>query len=309
LCKAAGGQIRRVPSCRDQRLCGVGDTGRLDADLPKLSDGGGNGAAEEKAGLRRHSAADERRSGCTQHGLRVGQQRAKVRAEAGRENDRVKALGGRPLENDALGGKACDVAAKLDPSVAYRIWLQIFISFSITGTQSLVPFRPAKKYELILFEQVARAMEIFAISHEYGHHHLGHGRHLDCDPKQEEFQADQFALRICYKVEPKPLIADNPYLASGSGGIVLLMALRTLRAFKEGITGNNLSPSVAHPSIQERFTRFDSVAVLKPAEFAALKGFRIASERIMTAVDGVLMDLLDALPEERRKELRSFTSP
>jgi hypothetical protein len=126
-------------------------------------------------------------------------------------------------------------------------WLQIFISFSITGTQSLVPFRPAKKYEFILFEQVARAMEIFAISHEYGHHHLRHGRNLDCDPKEEEFKADQFALRICYKVESRPLIADDPYLVSGSGGIVLLMALRTLRAFKEGITGNNLSPPVTHP--------------------------------------------------------------
>jgi hypothetical protein len=187
-------------------------------------------------------------------------------------------------------------------------WLQIYVSFFATGTQALVPFRPARKDELILFEQVARAMEIFAIAHEYGHNHLGHGRQLDGDPKQEEFQADQFALQICYKVEERPLISNNPYLASGAGGVVLLMALRTLRAFGESISGNKLSPSVTHPSVQERLTRLDSVAVLKPGEFVALKGFRIASERIMTAVDGVLMDLLQALPEERREELRSFAN-
>ena len=109
---------RRGPRLSARR---VGDSGRLDADLPQLSERRGNGAAEEKAGLRCRSAADERRSRCVQHASRVGQQRAKVRAEAGREDDRVKALGGRLLEVDALAGEACDVAAKLDPSVANRI--------------------------------------------------------------------------------------------------------------------------------------------------------------------------------------------
>jgi hypothetical protein len=81
---------------------------RLDADLPQLPERRGNGAAKEKAGLRCRSAADKRRSRCVQHASRLGQQRAEVRAEAGREDDRVKAFGGRLLEVDALAGKACD---------------------------------------------------------------------------------------------------------------------------------------------------------------------------------------------------------
>src|SRR6202453_1680035 len=99
----------------------VGNALCLDADLPQLSKGGGNCAAEKEAGLRRCFAANERRSRCIQHAVDLGQQRTKVRAEAGRENDRVKALGGRLLEVEALVAKACDVAPQLDSSVAYRI--------------------------------------------------------------------------------------------------------------------------------------------------------------------------------------------
>jgi hypothetical protein len=91
------------------------------------------------------------------------------------------------------------------------------------GHTSWLPI--TKKHELLLFEQVARAMEIFAIVHEYGHHHHGHGPRLEDNPKQEEFDADQFALRIGYEVERVPLICPNPYLSSGAGGVVLLMAL------------------------------------------------------------------------------------
>jgi hypothetical protein len=52
------------------------------------------------------------------------------------------------------------------------------MSYAVTGTNILVPFRPATKVEVLLFEQIARAMEIFAIAHEYGHHHHAHGRRL-----------------------------------------------------------------------------------------------------------------------------------
>src|ERR1700727_3149244 len=104
-----------------QRLRRVGDAGRLDADLPKLPERRGNGAAEEKPRLRRPSAADERRSGRAQRGLRVRQWRAQGRAEAGRENDRVEALRRRLLEVDGLAGEASNIAPQLDSSVAYRV--------------------------------------------------------------------------------------------------------------------------------------------------------------------------------------------
>jgi hypothetical protein len=185
-------------------------------------------------------------------------------------------------------------------------WLHIFVSYAITGTHIMAPYRPAAEHELVLFEQVARAMEIFAIAHEYGHHHHDHGRRLEDDPKREEFEADQFALKISYEVETKPLLVWNPYLSSGAGGLVLLLALGILRKCSEVITGVDAEPSDTHPTIPERLARFDTVAVLKPTEFAVLKSFRTVSTRIMTCVDSELSLMIKSLEPSLRDQLRTL---
>lgn len=186
-------------------------------------------------------------------------------------------------------------------------WLHIYISYAVTGTQILVPFLPSKKAEVLLFEQVARAMEIFAISHEYGHHHHAHGRQLEADPKREELDADQFALRIGYELERYPFICPNPYLSSGAGGVVLLMALATLARFKEAITSVSIPESGTHPTVPERLDRFDTVAMLNEKEFLALKGFRSACTRIMGCVEAELFGLLPSLPAEVRARLQEMS--
>ena len=188
-------------------------------------------------------------------------------------------------------------------------WLKIFVSFAVTGTQIMTVYKPANKNELILFEQVARAMEIFAIAHEYGHHHYGHGRQLDLDSKSEEFSADQFALLISYEVERKPFLFSNPYLSSGAGGLVLLLSLEILKKFTQAIIGVPLMPSGTHPKISERLDRFNSVAVLKPDEFLALKGFRTTSHRLMTSVDSELSNLLTKLTPDLINQLRTLARP
>lgn len=139
-------------------------------------------------------------------------------------------------------------------------------------------------------EQVARAMEIFAISHEYGHHHHRHGRAVDSDdPHQEELEADQFALRVCREVEKPPLQFDNPYLLSGSGGTILLTAIATLRKLEGFVDGRQAVDRGTHPPIQRRIAAFDSVALLQPAEHKRLKGFRDAGTRILSAVETILV--------------------
>jgi hypothetical protein len=150
-------------------------------------------------------------------------------------------------------------------------------------------------------------MEIFATAHEYGHHHLSHGRRHENDPKQEEFDADQFALLIGCEVEREPVICTNPYLFSGAGGVVLLMALDTLGRFREAITGINRRLSNTHPTVSERLPRFDSVASLNSDEFVSLKAFRTASTRIMTSVDAELCDLVNSLPGHLRNQLQALT--
>lgn len=171
-----------------------------------------------------------------------------------------------------------------------KYWIEIYISYALTGTNTLVEFLPAQKSELLVYEQIARAMEIFMIAHEYGHHHLAHGRTMENDAHMEEYAADQFALKICYELAKKRIAEiPDPYLSSGGGGILLLMSLASLRRVKAKL-GLPISEQDTHPAASQRIERFESVAVLKPIEFQTLKGFRLACQRVMMLVDSEIVD-------------------
>ena len=177
-------------------------------------------------------------------------------------------------------------------------WFMAFTSFAATGTQVLAPFRPAQKHEVILFEQIARAMELFAVAHEYGHHHHAHGRDASEDPKAHEFEADQFALRVLYEVEKYPLIAVNPYISSGAGALILLRSLEILRLFSGRLIGDATPNLGTHPSPRERIEKFETIALMKPEEYAALRSFRLAGNRIMECIERLMKDAIVRVPIE-----------
>lgn len=182
-------------------------------------------------------------------------------------------------------------------------WNQIFMSFAMSGTNLTVPFEPSNPHEVLLVEQVARAMELFVIAHEYGHHHHGHGRKPDAGTWNEEFEADQFALRIGRPIgERDRMPIWNPYLASGSGGVIILKALETLRRFEHAL-GGPMPTGDTHPSADERIARFDVLAVIEPDMFMMLKGFRTVSNRVMCAVDTLMNDFLRVIPKEAQDRL------
>lgn len=187
-----------------------------------------------------------------------------------------------------------------------KYWHQIFMSFAMSGTHATVPFEPSGPIEVWLAEQVARAIELFIVAHEYGHHHLEHGRDIAADFRAEEFAADQFALRIGKPIgerDRRPIW--NPYLASGSGGVIILKALEQVRMYEQAL-GGALVENDSHPPADERIARFDSVAVLKPREFAMLKGFRTASARVMNAVASLMADFLKVMPNDARADLTAM---
>lgn len=205
-------------------------------------------------------------------------------------------------EPDSYDGKAAERLLASNPGLMLY-WMRIYTSFALSGTHILVPYLPSTIEEVMLMEQVARAMEIFAIAHEYGHHHLDHGRQIDADPRSEELAADAFALRISYEVEKHPVLIENPYLLSGAGAMILLISLDTLRSV-EKIMGARRLDMASHPSVAERIERFDSIRMLFPDEHRWLKGFRTASQRVMMLVHDMLIPSLIAMPGDKLNELR-----
>jgi len=190
----------------------------------------------------------------------------------------------------------------------FRYWLQIYMSFALTGTHINVPYKPATPSEVLVFEHIARAMEIFVIAHEYGHHHHAHGKGLGSDPQAEEFEADQFALKISGAVKQFPPMLENPYLKSGAGGVVMLLALDTLRDVQR-LFGNASETTLdTHPDVLARIERFDSVALLEPREFARLNGFRLAAQRVMGSVHSILLPAIAAISKDKLRSLAEHHS-
>jgi hypothetical protein len=146
---------------------------------------------------------------------------------------------------------------KRRPDLLYY-WWRVFSSYAFFGTHVLTPFRPSTKDEIILVSQMAFAMEIFALAHEYAHHALKHGRTAGNpeQARQEEFEADQYALKVCEAVEEaeryqwlKGAELPNPYLSTGAGGVLLLGSLEIFRKVKGTVYGNIAYDTHPHYSV------------------------------------------------------------
>jgi hypothetical protein len=119
----------------------------------------------------------------------------------------------------------------------------------------------------------------------------------------EEFEADQFALRISGVLAGHRTLLRNPYLESGAGGVIMLMALDTLRAVEHALGFSDRGRSDTHPKLSLRVGKFDSVALLQPEEFARLKRFRLAAERVMTLVHDLIVPAIPPIPAEDLRKL------
>lgn len=170
-------------------------------------------------------------------------------------------------------------------------WWRIFVSFALTGTHVLAPFKPSSKSEILLMEQVAFAMEIFGLSHEYAHHVLNHGREIGSksDAHREEFEADAFALKICKIVEADHRYAwvegqavPNPYLETGAGGILLLSSLEVFRKVKDKIFVRKAYDT--HPDFLDRSAKIKNTYIMQPNLYAASQEFCAAVENVLRCV-------------------------
>ncbi|WP_417540039.1 hypothetical protein [Marinobacter sp.] len=203
--------------------------------------------------------------------------------------------------------QASDLEFLLKRPVLVLYWFRIFVSFSGTGTHTLVPFRPSSPIEFHLFEQVAWAMEYFTIAHEFGHHVLYH-RGVDDDPKAQEFQADMFAAKVCERLEFEPFERlPNPYTRTGAGGSLMFLALEILRSFECNEWGTS-DPSETHPPAHERVEKLSTRNLLRPSQLAMDLEFNRTVSRMMQAVSAVMHEFYvlggKKLVSETQKRLR-----
>jgi hypothetical protein len=126
-------------------------------------------------------------------------------------------------------------------------WAHIFSSYAELG-------RPPPGIHLItdtatqaVRYMLLRAVELFALAHEYGHHVMMHGvasssSEETTDPFVEEHQADIFARSASIAIGSRENF-PNFYAMSGAGGVIILGALDLVRRAKAILeTGNDQAP-------------------------------------------------------------------
>jgi hypothetical protein len=137
-------------------------------------------------------------------------------------------------------------------------WVRIFSSYAELGWPPLgIHFITDTATQAVRY-MLIRAVELFAIAHEYGHHVMMHGVGADSseettDPFVEEHQADIFARSASIAIgshETEP----NFYAMSGTGGVIILGALELVRRAKSVLeTGNDQAPPrERHPPLADR---------------------------------------------------------
>ncbi|MDX8534776.1 ImmA/IrrE family metallo-endopeptidase [Mesorhizobium sp. VK25A] len=188
--------------------------------------------------------------------------------------------------------KESDLRLKLrrNPDLLFY-WWSIFTSYALTGTHCLTEFKPSTRSEVLLMEQMAAAMEIFALAHELGHHCLAHGRKFNAlhDSRSEEFEADLFAVKLCETIERtaeyqemQGYFFQNPYLWSGAGGILLLGSIEIFRKVKEKIFYNPRFDT--HPEFADRADKIIHRNVLEIASYETRLDFCSSARNILRCV-------------------------
>jgi hypothetical protein len=153
------------------------------------------------------------------------------------------------------------IKVKLRSTVKLREeWSSIFVNYA--AIQSPPPPTPAPELPAQITRiMVLKAIECFAVAHEYGHHALEHGvSHSSediSDHFKDEHDADSFArgISIVIGMQEKP---ENFLAICGAGGVIILGMLDLVRRTRAVLeTGSDVyTPRDRHPPYRERIAEF-----------------------------------------------------
>jgi hypothetical protein len=158
----------------------------------------------------------------------------------------------------AVCNQPSEVLARLQRSPDLVIeWTRIFASYAELGWPPpgihLISDIATQAVRIMLI----RAVELFALAHEYGHHVMRHGvadtSEVTADSFVEEHQADIFARSVCLAIGSRET-PPNFYAMSGTGGVIILGALDLVRRAKAVLkTGKDqTTPRDRHPPLTDR---------------------------------------------------------
>lgn len=187
--------------------------------------------------------------------------------------NQISRLLGRTVPHDRVGEdhvlivREINLARKMlerDIDLAHD-WSEALTSFAVTGVQAQSPTVPLNDPQNVIRTLLLRAIEVFALGHEYGHHSMKHGRvttshESATDPFQDEFDADLFGRNCCIVICSKE-DEENFYAVSGAGAVVILGALDLIRRVRAVLeTGRDEPPPRSHhPPYPERVSNLAKV--------------------------------------------------
>jgi hypothetical protein len=145
---------------------------------------------------------------------------------------------------------------KAERALVYQ-WVRIVGDYAMYGWPPAYEIVTVATQYLPVRHMILEAMELFAISHEYGHHVLRHlSETTTLEPTNEfsnEHQADLFARAVSMMVGSEKE-TPNFFSISGAGGIILLSALELVRRARGVLLHGAEQPPIAttHPPLDER---------------------------------------------------------
>lgn len=123
--------------------------------------------------------------------------------------------------------------------------------------------------------QILEAMERFGVAHEFGHHvefhERGQEQESQSDSIRKEYEADNFAQKICQEIalHNKPL---NAFALSGGGAVLILTMIDLVERVKSVLNTGLWFPafppeSIDHPPIAHRIHALSTLDSSIPEEF------------------------------------------
>lgn len=147
------------------------------------------------------------------------------------------------------------------PDVVYE-WSQLIAHYAMLGwpPQQNMSTSP-QGWEQMTRIQLLRALELFAVAHEFGHHVEGHGVLLSSEDRTdmltEEHEADVFARVASIKIGATDQ-PPNRFAVAGVGGVVILGVLDLVRRAKALLAPHDKesdsSYDETHPPLAERLS-------------------------------------------------------